>query len=142
VGTDYQDAAVEELGALIGSWSIEISHPSDPSNLIEGRADFEWLDGGQFVVERWQIDHRDFPNGLAVYDAGTQHYFDSRGVARVYEMSIGDGEWTLSRDGDDFAQRFTGRFGDGGSVIDGYWEIAKDGSTFEHDFALRFRKVT
>jgi hypothetical protein len=142
VGTDQKDAALGTLDALIGSWSIEISHPGDPANVIEGRADFEWLEGGQFVVERWNIDHPDFPGGLAVYDTGTQHYFDSRGVARVYEMSIGDGEWRLSRDGDDFSQRFTGRFGDGGSVIDGYWEIAEDGSTFEHDFALTFRKVS
>jgi hypothetical protein len=142
MGTNHQDTTVENLSALVGSWVIEISHPSDPSNLIEGRADFERLEGGHFVVERWQIDHPDFPNGLAVYDSGTQHYFDSRGVARVYEMSIADGEWKLWREGEDFAQRFSGRFGDGGSVIDGYWEIAEDGSTFEHDFDLTFRKVS
>jgi hypothetical protein len=142
VGTDHQDTTGEALSALVGSWTIEISHPRDPSNVIAGRAQFEWLDGGHFVVERWEIDNPDFPSGLAVCDAGTQHYFDSRGVARVYEMSIGDGEWKLLREGDDFSQRFTGRFGDGGSVIDGYWEIAPDGSTFERDFDLTFRKVT
>jgi hypothetical protein len=141
VGTDRKDAAVGTLDALIGSWDIEISHPSYQSNVI-GRAHFEWLDGGKFVVERWEFDDPDFPNGLAVYDAGTQHYFDSRGVARVYEMSIADGEWKLARDGDDFSQRFTGRFGDGGSVIDGYWEMARDGTTFERDFDLTFRKVS
>jgi hypothetical protein len=141
VGTDQQDTSVENLSALVGSWVIEISHPRYP-NVIAGRAHFEWLDGGHFLVERWEIDDPDFPGGLAVYDAGTQHYFDSRGVARVYEMSIGDGEWKLARAGEDFSQRFTGRFGDGGSVIDGYWEIAEDGSTFEHDFDLTFRKVS
>jgi hypothetical protein len=142
VGTHRKDAAVGTLDALIGSWDLEISHPSHPSHVIEGRADFERLDGGHFVVERWQIDHPDFPNGLAVYDAATQHYFDARGVARVYEMSIADGEWTLARDGDDFSQRFTGHFSDGGSVIDGYWEMARDGTTFERDFDLTFRKVS
>lgn len=142
MGTHRKDAAVGALDALIGSWDLEISHPSHPSHVIEGRADFERLDGGHFVVERWQIDHPDFPNGLAVYDAATQHYFDARGVARVYEMSIADGEWTLARDGDDFSQRFTGHFSDGGSVIDGYWEMARDGTTFERDFDLTFRKVS
>ena len=141
MGTEHRDKSVEHLSALIGSWVLELSHPRYP-DVIAGRAQFEWLDGGHFVVERWEIDNPDFPSGLAVYDAGMQHYFDSRGVARVYEMSIGDSEWKLSRDGDDFSQRFTGRFGDGGSVIDGYWEIAGDGSTFERDFGLIFRKVS
>jgi hypothetical protein len=142
VGQVDQNASVENLGALVGRWAIEISHPGDPSSVITGRAEFEWLSGEQFVVERFEIDHPQFPDGLAVYAPDTQHYFDSRGVARIYEMSIGDGEWKLWRDGDDFSQRFTGRFDEGGSVIDGYWEIAQDGSTFEHDFSLTFRKVS
>src|SRR3712207_9243921 len=53
------------------------------------------------------------------YDEGRgtllQHYFDSRGVARVYEMGLDDGVWTLSRTKPDFSplrfwQRFSGRF--------------------------------
>jgi hypothetical protein len=142
VGQVGEKSAVQDLGALVGRWRIEISHPSDPSSLIIGRAEFEWLEGEHFVVERWEIDRPEFPNGLAVYAPDTQHYFDSRGVARIYEMSIGDGEWRLWREGEDFSQRFTGRFDDGGSVIDGYWEIAEDGSSFEHDFSLTFRKVS
>jgi hypothetical protein len=142
VGQVGEKSAVQDLGALVGRWRIEISHPSAPSSLIIGRAEFQWLEGEQFVVERWEIDRPEFPNGLAVYAPDTQHYFDSRGVARIFEMSIGGGEWRLWREGDDFSQRFTGRFDDGGSVIDGYWEIAEDGSTFEHDFSLTFRKVS
>jgi hypothetical protein len=142
VGQAHQEATVGNLSALVGSWTIEISHPSHASSLIAGRAEFEWLEGERFLVERWEIDHPDFPSGLAVYDADTQHYFDSRGVARVYEMRLDAGEWTLSRDGEDFSQRFRGRFDDGGSVIDGYWEIAADGSTFERDFDLTFRRVS
>ena len=39
-----------------------------------------------------------------------QRYFDSRGVARVYEMTIADRVWTLQRlaVAPDFSQRFTG----------------------------------
>ena len=51
-----------------------------------------------------------------------QHYFDSRGVARVYDISLEDGVLTLSRDDEDMAQRFTGRFSDDGSAIEGAWE--------------------
>ena len=39
-----------------------------------------------------------------------QLYSDDRGVCRVYEMSIGDGEWKLWREGEPFTQRFTARF--------------------------------
>ena len=65
------------------------------------------------------------PDGLAIigFDEGRgtflQHYFDSRGIARVYAMSLEDGVWTLWRDAPDFltlefAQRYTGTFSDDG----------------------------
>jgi len=44
-----------------------------------------------------------------------QLYSDERGVCRVYEMSIGDGEWKLWREGEPFPQRFTATFGNGGA---------------------------
>ena len=67
------------------------------------------------------------------YDQGRmpycQHYFDSRGVARVYAMDLSDGVWTLLRDSADFtpqsfAQRYTGTFSADGQRIDGRWESA------------------
>jgi hypothetical protein len=61
-------------------------------------------------------------------------------------MSIADGEWKLWRTQPDFApldfaQRYTGRFADGGSAIEGRWEIARDGSTWELDFELNYRRM-
>jgi hypothetical protein len=70
-----------------------------------------------------------------------QLYSDERGVCRVYQMSIGDGEWRLWREGEPFAQRFTGRFEDGGNTIVGRWEIAEDGQNYETDFDVVFRRV-
>ena len=57
-----------------------------------------------------------------------QHYFDSRGVARVYKMSVEEGVWKLWRDEPDFSpldfsQRFTGTFSADGTTIAGRWEI-------------------
>jgi hypothetical protein len=66
---------------------------------------------------------------------------DSRGVARVYGMSLDDGVWRLWRDGSDFSQRFTGTFSDDGTTISGAWEIALDGSRWEHDFDLVYTRV-
>ena len=69
------------------------------------------------------------PDGTAIIgcDAAEGRYFqlysDDRGVCRIYEMSIDDGEWNLWRQGEPFAQRFTGRFEDDGDKIAGRWEL-------------------
>ena len=103
------------------------------------------MPGEQFLIQRWEVDHPDAPDGLAVIGAAddgyVQHYFDSRGVARIYGMSFGDGVWKLWRDGDDFSQRFTGTLSDDGKRLEGAWEISHDGSSWEHDFDITFTKV-
>src|SRR5947208_16904963 len=70
-----------------------------------------------------------------------QLYSDDRGVCRVYEMSIGDGEWRLWREGEPFSQRFIGRFEDGGDTIVGRGEMAEDGTNYSTDFDLIDRRV-
>ena len=140
--------AAECLGALIGEWTMEGSHPFDPAAVVRGRVGFEWLVGGHFLVERWAVEHPDFPDGIQIigWDDAVEHYaahyFDSRGIARRYEMSLDNGVWTMWRDEPSFSQRFTGTFGDGGRTITGRWERSSDGSTWEHDFDLTYRKTT
>jgi len=130
-----------------------VSLPGVPPGDVGARLSFEWMPGRQFVVQRWQVPVPEAPDGLAILgfneprDTFLQHYFDSRGVARVYEMSFGDGEWKLWRDSEDFSpldfsQRYTGRFTDDGQTIEGAWEIAHDGTTWEHDFDLTYRKLS
>ena len=137
-----------ELDAFIGEWTIEVGIPDAPG----GRVTFEWMPGERFLVERWEVPHPDAPDGLAIIgrDASTddylQHYFDSRGVARVYRMRFQDGVWKLWRDTADFSpldfkQCFTGTFGDDGNTISGAWEICHEGSGWEEDFPLTYRKV-
>jgi hypothetical protein len=79
-------------------------------------------------------------------DAATGRYFqlytDDRNVCRVYEMSIGNGEWKLWRGGEPFSQRFTATISADGNTIEGRWEAAKDGENWETDFDLVFRRVT
>jgi hypothetical protein len=69
-----------------------------------------------------------------------QHDFDSRGVARVYAMTITDEAWTLAREHPGFSQRFVGAFSGDGRVIDGRWEICRDGSNWGLDFRLMYTK--
>jgi len=66
---------------------------------------------------------------------------DARGVCRVYEMSIGNGEWKLWRKGEPFSQRFTATLSDDGNTITGRWEIAEDGTNYTTDFDLIYRRV-
>ena len=67
--------------------------------------------------------------------------YDERGVCRVYEMSIGNGEWKLWREGEPFSQRFTATFSDEGNTITGRWEIAEDGTNYTTDLDLIYRRV-
>jgi len=115
--------------------------PRDPTIEIRGRSVFEWLDGGTFLVLRWSIEPDEFPNGIAILGPDAMHYFDSRGVARVYEMSLRDGVWKLYRPSPDWSQRFIGELGEDGRTIAGRWERCDDGSTWELDFHLTYTKV-
>jgi hypothetical protein len=145
--------AIERLDAFIGEWSMEAAFPLAPPTGIRGHTVFEWMPGEQFLIQRWEIPHPDAPDGIAIigFDDGRetylQHYFDSRGVARVYEMSFGNGVWKLWRNSADFSplsfsQRFAGTFSDDGKTIDGRWETSSDGSSWEHDFGLTYTKIT
>jgi hypothetical protein len=144
---------VEELKPFVGEWSLEVTPPGgEPSGDVGARVTFEFMPGGRFLVERWTVPIPEAPDGIALigYDEGRgtllQHYFDERGVARVYEMKFEDGVWELERTKPDFspldfAQRFRGTFSEDGSVIEGRWEICHDGATWEHDFDLTYRRL-
>ena len=114
---------------------------------------FEWALDGRFLVQRTEISIPEAPNSLSVIgadprgDAYAQHYFDSRGVVRVYAMTFEDGVWTLVRESPDFSdlsfwQRYQGTFSADGATIDGHWEMSHDeGATWEKDFDLVYRRV-
>ena len=142
------EQALKELEPLIGEWTMEAIPPGGEPWPGEARATFEWHDSGAHVVERFTVEMPEAPDGVAMIgcDAanGTyyQLYSDDRGVCRVYEMSIGEGEWKLWRDGEPFSQRFKGQISDDGNRIDARWEAAKDGTTWETDFDVVFTRVS
>jgi hypothetical protein len=154
----HHSTTMESLAPLIGEWSMEAVFPSSsPAAGLEAegvaRTVFEYLPGGQFVIQRWQVPHPAAPDGIALigWDSGRgcllQHYFDSRGVARLYELSLEDRVWKLARTAPDFspldfAQRFTATISDDGQTIRGSWELAEDGSSWEHDFELIYTKLS
>ena len=149
-GTTHGDDILEPF---VGEWSLRATFPDMPSTDAGARATFEWLPGKQFLIQRWEAPVPEAPDGIAIIGADPesegnflQHYFDSRGVARLYKMRVCDGVWTLWRDEPDFspldfAQRYTGTFSDDGQTITGAWEINKNGTSWEHDFNLAYVKI-
>jgi hypothetical protein len=154
---DAEDPAIRRLAALVGEWSMVPEFDEAPQADSGARVHFEWMPGNRFLLQRWEIpalDPREMPaSGIAVIGADPespgnflQHYFDSRGVARVYKMSFREGVWKLWRDSPDFSpldfsQRYTGTLSDDGQTISGAWEICHDGTTWEHDFDLTYTKL-
>jgi hypothetical protein len=141
------DDALEKLEPLLGEWRLVAVGSDGRPWAGEGRATFEWHASRAHLVHRTSADHPAAPDTVAIIgcDAanGTyyQLYSDDRGVCRVYEMSITDSEWKLWREGVPFAQRFAGRFEEGGAKVVGRWERSDDSVTYETDFDLTFYRV-
>ncbi len=150
---------IERLAPLIGEWRMQAvfqgaaASPESVEAQDAAWTAFEWLPGRKFVVQRWEVRDPAAPDGIAIigWDEGrgtfVQHYFDARGVARLYEMSFAGGVWTLSRTAPDFsplafAQRYTGTFSDDGRTISGIWESSGDGSRWELDFELSYNRAS
>ena len=141
------------LEPFVGDWSFVAAFGDETPADVGARASFGWLPEERFLIQRWEIPVPEAPDGIAIIGADPgrnggyrQHYFDSRGVARVYRMSFESGVWKLWRDEPDFSpldfsQRFTGTFGDDGKTITGRWEICHDGKTWERDFDLTYTRV-
>ncbi|MDF1504651.1 hypothetical protein [Roseisolibacter sp. H3M3-2] len=148
------------LGRLVGRWTTEATHPAMPGVVVRGTVDVEWLEGERFLLLRSRTDHPDFPDALSVIgrmghdraapggaapaddDAAALrlHYYDSRGVFRVYETSVDDVAWRWWRNAPGFSQRITGRFADGGDTIEGTSEVCEDDVHWQDDLRITYRR--
>jgi hypothetical protein len=153
-----RDASLEALEPFVGEWRMSAAFEGAPPSDQAAHVSFDFLPGRQFLIQRWEISIPDAPpevptSGIAIIGADPeseagylQHYFDSRGVARLYKMSFEDGVWKLWRDEPDFSpldfsQRFVGTFSDDRKSITRRWDICHDGKTWEHDFDLTYVKT-
>ena len=143
------EQALKELEVLVGEWSQQATPPGGEPWPGEATVTFEWLEGSdkRLLVERMSVEMPEAPDGVCVIgcDAANGTYFqlytDDRGVCRVYEMSIGDGEWKLWREGEPFSQRFTAKISDDGNTVDGRWEV-NEGDGWKTDFDLVYTRVS
>jgi hypothetical protein len=145
--------ALTALAPFVGTWDMEAGWPPEAGvPQIEGEVTttFELVLDDAFLLQRSNAP-APIPQGLCVIGedqatgAYTQHYFDSRGVARVYAMTFDGRTWTLERlRADftplDFSQRYIGVFNEDGSEIRGAWEIRHEGSDWQTDFELSYHR--
>lgn len=140
------------LGRLIGTWELE--PVVDGRSMGRGRATFEWIEDGAFVVQRsaaectdpgWVEQAPRTTQAVIGFDDSTgevvQLYADDRSVFRIYRGTFTDDEWRLERAAPGFHQRFIGHFTDDGRTIDGRWESSADGTEWELDFPIIYRRT-
>jgi hypothetical protein len=117
-----------------------------PSTVVHGRSTFEWLEGEEFLIARARVDHPDFPDSISIIgDSGVLrlHWFDSRGVARVFEMTP-DGWFT--RGAPDFSplsfeQRMRWMPGDDPRTVRSVSQIREGGESWEDDLLTTYRRA-
>ena len=147
---NQRNSALERLAIFVGEWNLEITSMSfhtDPSAVEHGRTSLNWSEGGAFLIQHSEISATDFPRSTAVIgpdDAAETYgmlYFDSRGVSRIYQMSLSADTWKLWRDFPGFSQRFVATFSDDHKVMTARWEKSNDGSNWELDFNETYTRV-
>jgi hypothetical protein len=141
---------------LVGHWTTEATHPQMPGVVITGSSTFEWLDGDRFVIFRSHYEHPDFPDAVSIIgdtDGLRMHYFDSRGVYRLFELTTIDDGWAIvmgrhaparsfaSSDAP-FAQRMTYSLEHGDQEMSGKGQLSHDDVHWDDDIAIRYRRTS
>jgi hypothetical protein len=154
--------ALKLLTSLLGHWNSEATHPALPGVIVHGEVTAEWLEGERFLIHRARTDHPDFPDAISIIGytdqdrvdktagrgsaAGepelTMHYFDSRGVFRLYDFAIDAKSYRFQRLAPGFSQRLTGTFTDNGNTIVGRSQLCQDDATWHDDLQITYRRRT
>ena len=142
-----RDGRLAALDVFVGEWIAQVEVPDAPP----GRSTFEWDLRGTVLVERALSPLPEYPDGLMIItptaDGYLQHYFDSRGVTRIYWMTLTDRMWTLVRTEPDFtplefSQRYVGMIAEDGLRIEGTWQTSTDGGqSWQVDIPLSYTRV-
>jgi len=126
--------ALERLEVLVGAWEVD-GRELESGAEIHGRVEFEWLEGGFYLVQRVEREH----GGRRVtgaeyigYDGDNRNlksYFFSNdgpgpfgGVALEYVWEVDDDGITIWSGYEGSPARYRGRFSDDRNTIAGRWE--------------------
>ncbi|HEX5478485.1 MAG TPA: hypothetical protein VFY79_02065 [Dehalococcoidia bacterium] len=139
--------ALAPLAVLVGEWISVGAHPYLPGRTLHGRAVFEWIEGGAFLLWRSECDAAEIPSGVAIF--GTDNgfgtlfmlYFDERDVSRKYDVSVEAGAIRWQRMSDDLSQRRVLSVAADGRTITNTGEMSRDGGAWEPDLDLTYSRV-
>ncbi len=112
---------------------------------------------GEFVVFSSLGESGDVPDSISIIGGAPEgmpqpmHYFDSRGVKRMYLTNVEGQTWSIWRapdedwngpDGPGFNQRFIGEISADGRTIKGRWErgLGEAGDKWEIDFPINYSR--
>jgi hypothetical protein len=146
---------MKEFEPLIGRWHGEGELPIEPPMKLSADVTFERL--GEFIVFSTVGEPEALPDSIAIIggrptgEAQPMHYFDSRGVKRMFLMALEGSTWTMWRapgedwngsDGPGFNQRFIGEISADGNTIEGRWErgLGDAGDDWEVDFPMTYAR--
>ena len=120
---------MKDFEPLIGEWHGEGELPIDPPLKMSAETMIERL--GEFVVIRSVGEPAELPDTISIVGGAPDgepqpmHYFDSRGVKRLFLMTLDGSTWTIWRapgedwngpDGPGFNQRYIGEISADGTV--------------------------
>ena len=147
---------MKEFEPLIGEWRVEGEIPTEPPMMVSGAAKIERL--GELIVFSSMGKPAEVPNSVSIIGGAPDgepqpmHYFDSRGVKRLFMTALEGSTWKIWRapgedwsgpHGPGFNQRFIGEIAADGKTIEGRWErgMGSAGEEWEIDFPISyFRK--
>jgi hypothetical protein len=144
---------MNDFDSLLGEWQGEGEMPMDPPLRLSVDARIERL--GELVVFRSSGEPAELPDSISIIGGAPagepqpMHYFDARGVKRLYLMALEDSTWKIWRapgedwngpHGPGFNQRFIGEISADGTTIEGRWErgVGDAGDAWEIDFTITY----
>jgi hypothetical protein len=149
------NADLQNLGRrLVGRWTTEATHPGLPGAIVLGSSEVDWLEGERFLIYRSSYDHPDIPDSISIIgdtDGLQMHYFDTRGVHRILDVTVTGEGWEMAMDrhssADSFAspdapfsQRITYTFEDKGRTMSGRGMLSRDNVNWDDDLEITYRR--
>jgi hypothetical protein len=144
---------MRDFEPLIGEWHVEGEIPIEPPMKVSGEAKIERL--GELIVFSSVSEAAEVPDSVSIIGGAPDgepqpmHYFDSRGVMRLFMMAVEGRTWKMWRapgedwngpNGPGFNQRFIGEIAADGKTIEARWErgMGTAGDEWEIDFPLNY----